>query len=178
MMKLERKDHREWVGSYDPRGNRTYVQDVYAIGSYEVKHVAAHLPDGRIDHSIRCYPVDRRNGRSLPEIYLDDGYDVDPRFRVQTTSYGPLDPDEFAECLQAQQEALEVARVLREELLPCGAPRPPRLTLAFGKGRNRPWPVAGATAPKTKRREPHGKQVLEPNRSSTGTLRRDGGRRF
>ena len=54
-----------------------------------------------------------------PEIYTEyeKGYGKPTGFKIQTTSYGSLDAEEFAEFLKEQNEALEVVKILTEKFV-------------------------------------------------------------
>lgn len=55
----------------------------------------------------------------IPEIYTEyeNGYGEPTGFKIQTTSYGSLDAEEFAEFLKEQNEALEVVKILTEKFV-------------------------------------------------------------
>ena len=86
----------------------------YRIGNYEV--VATTYESGY--KSLSIYPD--RDQKYLPEIYFIPAewyMGGEDRFSIQTTSYGALPEAEILKVMTAMQEALEVVRILREELI-------------------------------------------------------------
>lgn len=86
--------------------NRNGVQ-VYDLGNgYQVaKECCSWIPMG---YKFSFYPD--RSIRYLPDIY-DYG---ESAFRIQTTSYGSLPPEEIRELITAQQTALDAIRIVEE----------------------------------------------------------------
>lgn len=117
-MELKHTQHLE--GTYN---GQNIVREIYTIGAYTVTvDVTKYLADNTTHRSISvACPFDNWSDetRYVPEINYRDGYwdHKEPRFAIQTTSYGSLEADEYVKFLEAQQEALEVVKVLNRELL-------------------------------------------------------------
>lgn len=105
---------------YEENCNR-YTRISYTVGHYDVYVDDSVYADGSTRRSISAVAISNpyEDGRYLPSIY----YDVDvfgrkaPDFKIQTTSYGSLNADEFQKFIAAQNEALEVVATLKKELL-------------------------------------------------------------
>lgn len=85
----------------------------YEIGKYQVNVVSSE--NGWKQISIRA----DYNERYLPDIYYH--YDIcdsfEPRFQIQTTSYGALNSDEIENVIKGYEIALEVVEALTKEFI-------------------------------------------------------------
>lgn len=65
----------------------------------------------------KLYPfirVSRKDRNSyLPEIYFEDDFNDDYQYKIQTTSYGALNEEEFADFLNAQTKAYSLIQKLQ-----------------------------------------------------------------
>lgn len=88
---------------------------LYRVGNYWVN-------DNTWDNCANNRTVNLSFIRPLhyaPEIYTEyeNGYGKPTGFKIQTTSYGSLDAEEFAEFLKEQNEAMEVVKILTEKFV-------------------------------------------------------------
>ena len=88
---------------------------LYRIGNYWVKdNTTDNCADNHTVNLVSSHPASY-----APEIYTEyeRGYGKPTGFKIQTTSYGSLDAEEFAEFLKEQNEALEVVKILTEKFI-------------------------------------------------------------
>lgn len=88
---------------------------LYRIGNYWVKdNTTDNCADNHTINLVAIHPASY-----TPEIYTEyeKGYGKPTGFKIQTTSYGSLDAEEFAEFLKEQNEALEVVKILTEKFV-------------------------------------------------------------
>lgn len=107
---IERKE------AQDERGN--YKRDEYRIGNYVVFREMSFYNTGSIFDRIQV--IQNREVDYIPEIYFN--YDIfgekDTReFKIQTTSYGSLSPEEIQKVIAGYNEALEVVNILTEKFI-------------------------------------------------------------
>lgn len=114
MFELKFMEHKEMTTTKN--GDR-YEKDAYTIGEYNVTKFTTTYANGHISTSFQI----RANSDNewLPEIYYDgDTFErVNPRFTIQTTSYGALAEDDFEAYLNAQHEALSIVKVLTKAFI-------------------------------------------------------------
>ena len=95
--------------------NENGVFKMYEIGCYQVNE--QHLGVNR-DFRRICVRANEKASKYAPEIYFDDcmlgGAE---KFRIQTTSYGSLEINDFKEFIKAQKEAMEVVEILTNTFL-------------------------------------------------------------
>lgn len=115
-MKLEFVKHQE-----ADRDGTHYARDTYTIGEYTIEVDDTVYEDGATYHRITVIRPYNRIGeeRYIPEIYYHDGYfdDKEPRFEIQTVSYGALAAEDYALFLAAQEKAVKVAEILTKEFI-------------------------------------------------------------
>ena len=88
---------------------------LYRVGNYWVND---NTWDNCADnHTVNLVSI--HHASYAPEIYTEyeRGYGKPTGFKIQTTSYGSLDAEEFAEFLKEQNEALEVVKILTEKFI-------------------------------------------------------------
>ena len=110
-MELKFLKEESYVGAF---GHHRQLK-LYSIGNYWVKYNISD--DYANSHTINLLPI--RPLRYTPEIYTEyeNGYGKPTGFKIQTTSYGSLNANEFAEFLKEQHEALEVVKILTEKFV-------------------------------------------------------------
>ena len=87
--------------------------EIYTIGRYGVD--VTTYKNG--DKYIRVFITDR-NDRYLPEVYcIINRKSKIIEFKIQTTSYGSLTPDEIKQVIAGYNEALEVVEILTKEFV-------------------------------------------------------------
>ena len=65
-----------------------------------------------------CVRANKTASKYAPEIYFDDcTFGGAEKFRIQTTSYGSLEINDFKEFIKAQEEAMEVVEILTNTFL-------------------------------------------------------------
>ena len=110
MMKLELI--RSMTNEYE-----TAVYNEYKIGEYTIDCCVYNAGTESQRKTIDVYK-DYSN-RFLPEIFFDGrryGETVN-EFRIQTTSYGSLKPEEIKEVMKGYETALAVVEILKKELV-------------------------------------------------------------
>jgi hypothetical protein len=97
--------------------DKNHLRDVYEIGDYEVYEDRYTYKDGRMGlHVSTRIKMDAKP--YTPDIYYDCGWGKqEAKFQIQTTSYGPLGIEELEKFITAQQEAIEIARILTEKFI-------------------------------------------------------------
>lgn len=95
---------------------KKYERDEFTLGQhYSVVRNITRYPDGdkltRI--SVELSYEDRHNNY-FPEIYYEDDFfgEEKPRFEIQTTAYGAMNPEEIKKVIAGYQEALEAVEIL------------------------------------------------------------------
>ena len=84
----------------------------YELGSYQVSVIT--YDDGWHNVWIK---TDNSN-RYLPEIYPIDDMDGNVHgFRIQTTSYGALQPDQIRKVIEGMEEAIKAVEILTKEFV-------------------------------------------------------------
>ena len=102
------------IGGTDQKTGRKTECQAFRVGRYEVDQTTVTFVDGESYTIIRV--AGDWNERYLPEIYYCDGPMYEKaHFRIQTTSYGWLEPEEIKEVIAKYQEAVEVVEVLTKE---------------------------------------------------------------
>ena len=95
--------------------NENGVFKIYEIGCYQVQE--QHLGVNR-DFKKICVRTDNTVSKYAPNIYFEDSiFGGDEKFRIQTTSYGSLEINEFKEFMKAQNEAMEIVEILTNTFL-------------------------------------------------------------
>lgn len=87
------------------KGN--YKSITYRLGNYTVD-ACGHFGISRID-------ITPDEKKYLPKIYSDMNWDSEEwEFKIQTTAYGALKPEEINEVINGYQEAQEVVKELEK----------------------------------------------------------------
>lgn len=112
-MELKFIEHKEAL-----KENTKYEKDVYQIGNYSVAKETTIYQSG---NKFECfYVVGDRNIEYLPDIYFNqnifDNNDVKD-FKIQTTSYGSLSPEEIQKVIAGYNEAVKVVNILTNKFL-------------------------------------------------------------
>ena len=95
---------------------KKYERDEYTLGKhYTVVRNITRFEDG--DRLVRIHvnlSYEDRHMNYFPEIYYEDGIfgDEEPEFKIQTTSYGAMNPDEIKKIIAGYQEAIEAVEIL------------------------------------------------------------------
>lgn len=85
----------------------------YTIGRYEIDLTTYASGNRYINTRIK-----RTDDRYIPEIYCRDDFEGHVLgFKIQTTSYGALSPEEIHKVIAGYNEALEVAEILTKEFV-------------------------------------------------------------
>ena len=88
---------------------------MYEIGCYMIEE--QFLGVNR-DFRRICVRANETASKYAPEIYFDDCiFGGNEKFRIQTTSYGSLEINEFKEFIKAQNEAVEIVEILTNTFL-------------------------------------------------------------
>lgn len=87
---------------------------VYECLGYEIHELTYH-DSGLVSLIINSC----KSKKYLPTIYTDDDFDTCgiKGFKIMTTSYGTLNPNEIEEVIQGYQMALKVVKELEEKYL-------------------------------------------------------------
>lgn len=113
-MELKFIEHKE---AQDERGK--YTRDEYRIGNYVVFRELSVYNTGTTFESFGIRA--NREVDFLPDIYYNYNlFDDDGRtreFKIQTTSYGSLYPNEIQQVIDGYKEAVEVVNVLTDKFL-------------------------------------------------------------
>ena len=111
-MELKFIEHKE---AQDERGN--YKRDEYRIGNYVVFREMSFYNTGSTFERIQVIP--NREVDYIPEIYYDYSLfgDVVRSFKIQTTSYGSLSPEDIQKVIAGYNEALEIVNILTEKFI-------------------------------------------------------------
>lgn len=94
-----------------------YEGVTYTLGEhYTVERYIKTYKDGSVYQNFYVKVADYNEGRKnyIPEIYYEDNYfgERNPRFEIQTTSYGALNPEEIQKVIKGYQEAVEAVEIL------------------------------------------------------------------
>lgn len=98
----------------DLERGRTYEGHYYQMGHYKIDHIVTTFDCGESYDRVRI--TTDGHERFLPDIYWEDE-DIDGRcggFKIQTTAYGALEPEDIQKVIAGYQEALEVIQLLEE----------------------------------------------------------------
>lgn len=102
-------------GVYVDNFGRHCQTKLYRVGNYLVyDNTWDNCADNHTFNLVSIHPASY-----APEIYTEyeGNYGKPSGFKIQTTSYGSLDAEEFAEFLKEQNEALEVVKILTEKFV-------------------------------------------------------------
>lgn len=108
-MTLTKTDYRKLE-----KAGYIYIGEEYTLGTrYLVERYETTYTDGTKLDNIYIKAADPAD-RYLPEIYYNDDFfgQKKPRFEIQTTSYGPLAPEEIQKVIDGYNEALAAAAAL------------------------------------------------------------------
>lgn len=100
-------------------GSKKYERDEYTLGShYTVVRNITRFEDG--DKLIRIHvdlSYEDRYNNYFPEIYYenDDLAGQNGEFKIQTTAYGTMNPDEIKKVIAGYQEAIEAVEILTKK---------------------------------------------------------------
>ena len=104
-------NHKEKV-----EDGKKYERDEFTLGKhYTVVRNITRYEDG--DKMVRiCVNLsyEDRHNNYFPEIYYEDDIfgESKPEFKIQTTAYGAMNPDEIQKVIAGYQEAIEAVRIL------------------------------------------------------------------
>lgn len=97
---------------------RKYERDEYTLGKhYTVVRSITRFEDGDIFKRIFVnISYEDRHDNYFPEIYYDDDILAEQKgeFKIQTTSYGSMSPDEIKKVIAGYQEAIEAVEILTQ----------------------------------------------------------------
>lgn len=95
---------------------KKYKRDKFTLGKhYTVVRNIIRYEDGYVLKRIRVeLSYEDRHNNYFPEIYYEDGCFVEdkPEFKIQTTSYGAMNPEEIRKVIAGYQEAMEAVEIL------------------------------------------------------------------
>ncbi len=85
----------------------------YQIGESYIVRV---IDSQNLRRKYEVYP--NRNESYLPEIYIDCGIwgKDEPKFKIQTTSYGSLESEEIQKVIPGYNVAMEVVELIKKQL--------------------------------------------------------------
>lgn len=111
-MTLKQVDYK----TKEENGNK-YEGTTYTLGeNYMVERYHTTYSNGNTYLIIYVKYANYEEARNnyLPEIHYRDDFfgKTEPRFEIQTTSYGALNPEEIKKVIAGYQEALEAAEIL------------------------------------------------------------------
>lgn len=111
-MELIKVDERTRI---DLESGRTCEAETYKIGRYEVDHYVVTYEDG--DGYERICVSGEWKAEYLPDIQYEDGRWGEEKkcFKIQTTAYGALNPEEIKKVIAGYNEAMEVVAILTEK---------------------------------------------------------------
>lgn len=112
-MELIKVDERTRI---DLKSGSTCEAETYKIGRYEVEHFVTTYESGVVIESI--YVNGEFKAEYLPDIqYYDDWFNegANKCFKIQTTAYGALNPEEIKKVIAGYNEAMEVVAILTEK---------------------------------------------------------------
>lgn len=95
---------------------KKYERDEFTLGKhYTVVRNITRYEDGDVLKRI-CVNVsyEDKHNNYIPEIYYEDDIfgEYRPQFKIQTTSYGSMDPKEIQKVIAGYQEAMEAVEIL------------------------------------------------------------------
>ncbi len=99
---------------------RYYTHEHYECGRYNILKITSKEKEHGWVYKTFSVKVSDED-RLLPRIYYNDWSCIDeiakPKFTIQTTSYGDLEPDEIKEMIAGYNEALEAVEALTKEFI-------------------------------------------------------------
>ena len=112
-LKMVEQKHKEKNGN-------DYTATFYTLGGYEVDHNVTKYADGTVWDRVQVSYIDYSAARDsyIPEISFDDGESrwSDGRgFKIQTTAYGVLNPEEIQKVIAGYNYALEAVKILTDK---------------------------------------------------------------
>ena len=109
MMELVKVDSKVKISLND---GTVRENNYFKLGKYEVEEYTVTYDDGKSYKRIAV--SEDWNERYLPRIeYCDDILgEKAPEFKIQTTAYGALKPEEIKKVIEGYQEALEAVEIL------------------------------------------------------------------
>lgn len=100
---------------------RFYIREEFECGKYTVVRTATNYSSKNKDYTAINYSITRGDGKYLPRIYYNDWSCLDenatPKFTIQTTAYGDLNPEEIREMIKGYEEAIEVVEALNKKFI-------------------------------------------------------------
>ena len=95
---------------------KKYERDEFTLGThYTVVRNITRFPDGDVLRRIQVdLSYEDRHNNYFPEIYYEDDFfgEYKPEFKIQTTAYGAMNPDEIKKVIAGYQEAIEAVEIL------------------------------------------------------------------
>ena len=95
---------------------KKYEMDEFTLGThYTVVRNIIRLEDGsRIVRICVNVSYEDKHENYIPEIYYQDDFygEYKPEFKIQTTAYGTMNPDEIAKVITGYQEAMQAVEIL------------------------------------------------------------------
>ena len=93
-----------------------YEKDEFTLGKhYKVERYISRYEDGDVRKRI-CVHLSLKDERDnyIPKIYYEDDFfgTSKPRFEIQTTAYGSMNPEEIKKVIAGYQEAIEAVEIL------------------------------------------------------------------
>ena len=99
---------------------RFYIREEFECGKYKIDRTASNYMSENKGYTAIHYSITRGDEKYLPRIYYSDDLGIDgitPKFTIQTTSYGDLDPEEIKEMIKGYEEAIEVVEALTKKFI-------------------------------------------------------------
>ena len=114
-MKLELVEKKHKV-----EDGKEYTAEYYTLGGYEVDHYTTTYTDGTVWDRVQVSHIDFMAARKnyLPDISFEDGdsrWSDGRGFKIQTTAYGTLNPDEIQRVIDGYNTAMEAVKILTAE---------------------------------------------------------------
>ena len=95
---------------------KKYERDEFTLGKhYRVVRNITRYQDGDVLKRFRVETsYEDRYENYFPEIYYEDDIfgEYKPQFKIQTTSYGAMNPEEIKKVIAGYQEAMEAVEIL------------------------------------------------------------------
>lgn len=95
-------------------GSLKATKKIYTCGRYSIERVEKEYSNR--DEIILDFVVSAREKYKYIPTILYDSWDT-KEFRIQTTSYGSLVPDEINKVIEGLQEAQEVVKTIKANLM-------------------------------------------------------------
>lgn len=100
---------------------KTYFADAWTLGNhYYVERFTTVYPDGSKWTRI-CVSTEYKDAREnyIPDIYYQEDWygEHDPKFEIQTSAYGSMNPEEIKKVIAGYQEAIEAVEILTKEFI-------------------------------------------------------------